>query len=169
MTRLRLLLSLITFLCLAPLGRGANQAVRGWCEDGGQTVVTSGLNSTTKVQRSFPQCQIQVFIHGGGAATIFSDVGGTPLANPFTAQTNGQWSFYAADSTHYDVVMTFPATPPLATPSPVTYSDIFLVASGGGGGGGTPSLPFNSVQYNNAGTFGGSASLLWDNTINDFR
>ena len=35
---------------------------------------------------------------------------------------------------------------------------------GGGGGGGTPSLPFNSVQYNNAGAFGGSANFTWDGT-----
>lgn len=32
----------------------------------------------------------------------------------------------------------------------------------GGGGGGTPALPFNAVQFNNAGAFGGSANLIWD-------
>ena len=31
------------------------------------------------------------------------------------------------------------------------------------GGGGTPALPFRSVQFNNAGAFGGSANLEWDN------
>jgi len=31
-------------------------------------------------------------------------------------------------------------------------------------GGGTPASPTNSVQFNNAGAFGGSASLIWDNT-----
>lgn len=35
---------------------------------------------------------------------------------------------------------------------------------GGGGGGGVPSLPFNSVQYNNAGAFGGSANFTWNGT-----
>ena len=30
-----------------------------------------------------------------------------------------------------------------------------------GGGGGTPALPFNSIQYNNAGAFGGSANFTW--------
>jgi hypothetical protein len=34
----------------------------------------------------------------------------------------------------------------------------------GGGGGGTPSLPFNSVQFNNAGAFGGSANFTWNGT-----
>ena len=35
---------------------------------------------------------------------------------------------------------------------------------GGGGGGGTPALPFTSIQYNNAGAFGGSANFTWNGT-----
>jgi len=35
---------------------------------------------------------------------------------------------------------------------------------GGGGGGGVPALPFTSVQYNNAGSFGGSANFTWNGT-----
>lgn len=35
---------------------------------------------------------------------------------------------------------------------------------GGGGSGGTPSLPFTSVQFNNAGAFGGSANFTWNGT-----
>lgn len=35
---------------------------------------------------------------------------------------------------------------------------------GGGGGGGTPSLPFTSVQFNNAGAFGGSPNFTWNGT-----
>ena len=34
----------------------------------------------------------------------------------------------------------------------------------GGGGGGTPSLPFNSVQFNNAGAFGGTPNFTWNGT-----
>ncbi len=37
-------------------------------------------------------------------------------------------------------------------------------ASGGGGGGGTPALPLNSVQFNNAGAFGGDAGFTYNNT-----
>lgn len=36
----------------------------------------------------------------------------------------------------------------------------------GGGGSGTPSLPLNSVQFNNAGAFGGSAELTFNDTTN---
>lgn len=42
--------------------------------------------------------------------------------------------------------------------------DVITVNIPGGGGGGTPSLPFNSVQFNNAGAFGGSANFTWNGT-----
>jgi len=34
----------------------------------------------------------------------------------------------------------------------------------GGGGGGTPAAPFTSVQFNNAGAFGGSSNFTWNGT-----
>lgn len=34
--------------------------------------------------------------------------------------------------------------------------------SGGGSGTGTPASPVNSVQFNNAGSFGGSSNFIWD-------
>lgn len=37
--------------------------------------------------------------------------------------------------------------------------------AGGGGGGGTPGSPTNSIQYNNAGSFSGSANLLYDASL----
>lgn len=37
----------------------------------------------------------------------------------------------------------------------------FVGASGSGGGGGTPANPSTSVQYNNAGSFGGDQNLEW--------
>lgn len=39
------------------------------------------------------------------------------------------------------------------------------IAAAGGGGGGTPSLPLNSVQFNEAGAFGGSANFTWDDSL----
>lgn len=42
--------------------------------------------------------------------------------------------------------------------------DLITVNIPGGGGGGTPALPFNSVQFNNAGAFGGSANFTWNGT-----
>ena len=42
------------------------------------------------------------------------------------------------------------------------YGDGSNLTGIGGGGGGTPSLPLNSIQYNDAASFGGSANLTYD-------
>ena len=44
------------------------------------------------------------------------------------------------------------------------YGDGSNLTGIGGGGGGTPSLPLNSIQYNDAASFGGSANLTYDGT-----
>lgn len=119
MNKLKYLIPLILFLISVPVARG-NQAARGFCEAGAQPVVTSGLTSTTQVQASYPACTITVFVTGGGVAQIFSDNAGTPLANPFTANSNGQWIFFAANGT-YDVQMSG-----AGFTSPVTLSSILL-------------------------------------------
>jgi hypothetical protein len=49
---------------------------------------------------------VQVNQAGGGAATIFSDRGGTPLSNPFTNESDGSWLFYASTAIRYDIVFT---------------------------------------------------------------
>jgi hypothetical protein len=41
--------------------------------------------------------------------------------------------------------------------------------TGGGGGGGTPAGPANSIQFNNAGSFGGSSSFTFDPTTNHIK
>src|SRR6266849_1859743 len=116
------LLLIILLTLLAPLTARANSNARGWCEDGAQLVITSGLNSTTQVQASFPQCVVTVLIHGGGAATIYSDNAATPtpLANPFTASTIGQWNFYVSNG-RYDITLSG-----AGFPAPVTYSDVVV-------------------------------------------
>src|SRR6185369_13612318 len=61
---------------------------------------------------------------------------GTPLSNPFTADSlnavsPGKWLFYAADGVGYDVVMSG-GIAPLTFTAPVTLTDL---RNGGGGGG----------------------------------
>ncbi len=97
MRRLLILLALLALPTLA----SAREGWRGWCEVGNQSVVTSGISSTTKTQRSFPRCQILVLVHGGGVATIYADNNGTPLANPFQANLDGSFIWYANDG-RYD-------------------------------------------------------------------
>lgn len=81
----------------------ARGLVQGDVERGGFTVTTDGRTSTTLVQRSFPSATVDVFNAGTGThSSIFSDAGGTPLANPFTADTDGHWAFWANPGS-YDV------------------------------------------------------------------
>ena len=111
---------ILLLLLIYPSIGSAKEAWRGFCEEGAQHVITSGLSSTTQVQQSHPSCLVTILVHGGGLAVIYSDNNGTPLANPFTANTNGQFTWYAANG-RYDQVTTaagFSQT--------TTYSDILL-------------------------------------------
>lgn len=81
--------------------------VQGWCQDGGYTVSIAGVinASTNRFQRTFPSCTVTVYLTGTvTVATLYSDDGKPPTAkaNPFTAASTGQWSFYAAEG-RYDV------------------------------------------------------------------
>lgn len=82
----------------------ARAIIQGFAEQGGYSISTDGRTSTTLAQRSFPGCTVNVYLAGTlTPATIFSDVGGTPKANPFVASsTDGYWFFWADDGS-YDV------------------------------------------------------------------
>lgn len=65
--------------------------------------------------------QVQVNTYPAGlAATIYSDNGVTPAANPITTDTNGAFAFYAADG-HYQIVISG------ANIQTQTVNDILLV------------------------------------------
>jgi hypothetical protein len=118
-----ILIAIVLFT--VPITVKANSAARGWCEYGNQTVSIGGLSSSTKVQKSFPSCTVTVFVAGTATpATIFSDNAGspTPLANPFTAQSNGSWQFFAAQGL-YDVVLSGASLPTSFTLSGVGLFD----------------------------------------------
>lgn len=94
------------------------QALQGWLELGDQTATISGIASTNVIQASYPGATVTVNVHGGGLATIYSDNNLTPLANPFSPQTNGYWEFYAANG-RYDVIFSGGGIA-----SPFTLSDL---------------------------------------------
>ena len=98
---------LLFWLCCLPLWAVAQSPVTGFCEKGGQAVVTNGVSSTTKVQRTYTGCTVSVFDAGStNLSTIFSDALGTPKANPFTADaTTGYWNFFCNNGS-YDVSIT---------------------------------------------------------------
>lgn len=90
------LCALAALLFAFALPASARGRIWGYCEKGNQTVKTSGIFSTNKVQGSFPSCTLTAYLPGTlTLATIYSDMSGTPLANPFTANTDGYWFFYA--------------------------------------------------------------------------
>lgn len=120
------------------------QAWQNWCQNGGQTVVTQGLNSVTHIQRSFPKCTVTVFITGTqNPASIFSDTLSTPLSNPFTANVDGSFKFYASTSNCYDITISGGNTGD-SLPAPFTFVDQCL-GSGGGGSGGPATQLFKAV------------------------
>lgn len=80
----------------------ANAHFQGVCAQSGN-VTTSGLNSTNTSYLTYPSATVTVSVVGGGLATIFSDNSGTPLANPFTANSDGTFSFYAANGRYSTV------------------------------------------------------------------
>jgi hypothetical protein len=132
----RLLILLLFLLGFSTIA-SARDSVKGWCEEGNRPVITSGLTSTTRVQASHPSCTVTVYVHGGGLATIYADNNGTPLANPFTAQSGGRWQAYADDG-RYDVTMSSAGFSQTVTYSDIILCDPFVAGSacGGGGGGG---------------------------------
>lgn len=154
-SRITLAASLLGLLLLSAPAF-ARQSAQGWCQAGGRTVTTSGLTSTTLVQQSAPSCTVTVNVVGGGLATIFADNAGTALANPFTAASNGQWTWYA-DNGHYSVV-TSGGTPTL--PSSVTYPDILLDDTSSTG------FTYQAVSFSATPTFNvGSASYFVMNPL----
>lgn len=106
----------------------ARENLSGWGEDGNYQVITDGRQSTTKVQRSFPSCTVTVYDYNTVTlASIMSDLAGTPKANPFTADEQGRWDFWA-DPGRYDVQFSESGIP---TP----FARVALwVAEGGGTG-----------------------------------
>jgi hypothetical protein len=160
-------LSIILAVLLSPVVVRAqtNFAFNGQCQKGGQATVTQGLVSSgtqplsgppsspgTGVMGSYPGCQIAVVLTGTTTpANIFSDVIGTPLANPFTGNTDGSFLFFASSGSAYDITLSG-----AGLPAPVTLTDVSLGGGGGGGGGG--GLGFVAVTVPNG--FGISGSPI---------
>ena len=148
-----MLSKLLTILALAAMPALAQYEVKdGYCEQGGQQVQGPGNQlSTTRVQRSYPSCTVQVTLSAGGAATIFSDSTGTPLANPFTAATNGYYFFFIAPNTHFDVTISGGGLT-----GPITHS-YYILGNGSAGGGTITSInsqagPTITIAAGTAGT-----------------
>jgi len=134
--RRSLLLSAVVLMSMSCFGQVFR--FQQFCQTGAQNVVTQGLNSTTHVQRSYPSCTVAVYLTGTTTlATIYSDPLSTPLANPFTANTDGSFGFWAAPSANssgcYDVTISG-GNPGDQLSAPFTFAGVCLGVGGGGGG-----------------------------------
>ena len=83
---------------------------QGFAQQGDGVVWTAGTASTNVVQTSYPFAIITVYYSGTTIlAPIYSDNHSipTPYANPFTANADGYWWFYAPNG-RYDVMIMAP-------------------------------------------------------------
>ena len=86
------------------------ERAQGFAMQGDRVVFTNGSASTTLVQESAPYARITAYLTGTTTlATLYSDnqTPPTPMANPFTANADGYWFFYAIDG-RYDVLIESP-------------------------------------------------------------
>jgi hypothetical protein len=114
----------------------ATGAITNYSVLGASKAVVSGLQSTNFQQGVIPSATVTVYLTGTTTkATIYADPSNTPLSNPFTSGTTGQWLFYAATGQAYDVVLSG-GIPPNTYTSPVTFTGLAL--SGGNGSSGFP-------------------------------
>jgi hypothetical protein len=119
--------------------------IGGFCDQGGVSAATSGLNSTNKLQGIIPSCTVTVYLTGTQTlATLYANAAGDPLSNPFTATAlggslPGQYIFWASTSSCYDVVGSGGISPN-AYPAPVPLKTGACIGSGGGGSTGVTSL-----------------------------
>jgi hypothetical protein len=153
-------------LVLSTSSASAMDRAFGFCEQGNQTIQVLGYQSSaaTPVQASCPGATITVYITGSGGtkASIYSDNGITPLANPFTIGVSpetssiGYWFFYAANGT-YDVQFSGAG---VATPFTLGAYQLFDIANYVPPPCGTD----QQVQYNRMGVFGCDANFTWNYT-----
>lgn len=139
-------------------------AVQGFGMVGGIRVVTQGASSITRVQGSYPQCRVRVYASGTTGLSPIFDALGNPLPNPFTANTDGSWLFYAGNGVPIDVVMDGGIPVPMSQPFTLTGIIPGGRVSGGTGGGAAGTQ--NEVQINNGGFLGAAYSTFIGNDAN---
>jgi hypothetical protein len=116
----------IAFLAIfAPVSAYAQIASEsGDCVLGATQAATSGLKSSNYLEGIIPSCTVTVYLTGTTTkAAIYSDGSGSYLSNPFTANTDGSWLFFALTSQAYDVVLSG-GIPPNVYPTPRTLTGL---------------------------------------------
>ena len=146
----RLWAALLFLLLYSALARAQSPlTISGFCINGAKPAITSGMPSSNYNQNLIPKCTVQVFLHGTTTpAVIFKDAIGTPLDNPFTANTDASWSFNVPAAATGQTVQSYDVTlsggiAPNAYGLPRTLPNL---NGGGGGGGGGAMLQVNGTS-----------------------
>jgi hypothetical protein len=112
-----------------------------WCQAGDIFANVSGITAQNPMQGSYPKCQVSVVFTGSTTpATIYSTITSTPLANPFCANADASFLFFASTIAQYDVTISnSSACNPVAggyaqLPATFTFHDIGVSGSGGSSG-----------------------------------
>lgn len=92
-------LALLALLILSAPAAFGYSHYSGYCQQGGQVVVGPGSSSsTTKVQQSYPQATLTVYLPGTNTKSTLYTSTGVGVGNPITCSTKGYFDFYSADS-----------------------------------------------------------------------
>jgi lysophospholipase L1-like esterase len=109
--------------CVTSLSFGQNSPISGVCGNNAAQATISGLKSSNYQLGIIPRCTVTVYLTGTIVQpTIYSSSSGGALTNPFTANTDGSWMFFAPLGQGYDVVLSGGVAPNVY-PSPVTLVD----------------------------------------------
>lgn len=106
------------------------------------------------------------WVPSNSAATSFSAItSGTNSTATMTVASGAALTFSGSGTVNASqlVGVTISTTPP--TVGQVLTATSPTAANWQSSGSGSPGAPFTSVQFNNAGAFGGSANMEWDNTL----
>jgi hypothetical protein len=159
---------LLLFIIAATCVHAQTAAIPGYCSLGATQVRTSGLPSTNYAQGVIPQCTVTVYFTGTtNKATIYQDGFNTVLSNPFTANSAGQWIFWATANNAYDVVLSGGISPNTYS-APVTLTALFpssqIIAAS------TPAGPAFAVNFANslANAFQGDSAITVNPTTHTF-
>ena len=129
----------------------------GYCQSGGSGIASPVLLGGTPVQRymqqSYPSCVVTVYNSDGvTVSTIYSNSTGTPLSNPFTANYDGSWVWFAASGSTYYVQLSSGGLPAPVLTGPYSLSS-------GSGSGGAPATNSYFVATTPAGLTGSFQNL----------
>jgi hypothetical protein len=157
----RLLFTVIVLGVCSGRAHAQYAAVSGNCELPGQAAVISGISQSgtqplagtplttgSGVMASYPQCLVTVYPAGSSTpvatGSVYSNATGTALGNPFTANTDGSWTFYVVAGC-YDVLISSGTPPGSKLPASKTLSG---KCAGGGGSGGSVTGTANQIVVN---------------------